>query len=144
MLRCIRICAPNDPIIRRALSGHCGEAVLYFGCRNADRDFLFKDEIAEFTQIGALSKSLVAFSRDAGSPYHYVQDCIKADREVLLRIMLKENGVIFVCGSGTAMAASVDDAISAILRDTGLDAAAATALKKTWHDSKRYIREVWA
>ena len=131
-------------VCRKAQHGPRGEAILYFGCRNADRDYLFKEDIAEFTSSGVLSKSMVAYSRDDGSPHHYVQDCIRADRDTFLRIMLQDAGVVFVCGSGTAMAASVDDVISSILRETGLDAAAATALKKSWHDSKRYIREVWA
>jgi len=40
-----------------------GQALLYFGCRKADEDYLYEEDWQQFVDAGALSKLRVAFSR---------------------------------------------------------------------------------
>lgn len=40
-----------------------GQALLYFGCRKPDEDYLYQEDWQDFLQAGALSKLRVAFSR---------------------------------------------------------------------------------
>jgi hypothetical protein len=40
-----------------------GQALLYFGCRKAEEDYLYQQDWQDFLEAGALSKLRVAFSR---------------------------------------------------------------------------------
>lgn len=39
-----------------------GETLLYYGCRRADEDYLYREELAQFRKDGALTQLNVAFS----------------------------------------------------------------------------------
>ena len=41
---------------------------LYFGCRQSDMDFLYKDELKNAEELGALSAVHVALSRQPAQP----------------------------------------------------------------------------
>jgi hypothetical protein len=41
-----------------------GDTVLYFGCRKKDEDYLYEEELADYTKDGTISQLHVAFSRD--------------------------------------------------------------------------------
>lgn len=45
-----------------------GEFILFYGCRNKQKDFLFKNEIESLTQKKVLTECHVAFSRDPNYP----------------------------------------------------------------------------
>ncbi|NWR26139.1 NOS3 protein, partial [Emberiza fucata] len=58
-----------------ATRGHCppaggplGPMVLVFGCRSSALDHIYREEMEEARQQGALSQVLTAFSREPGSP----------------------------------------------------------------------------
>lgn len=47
---------------------HCGKMTLYFGCRQSDMDFIYKDELKNAEELGALSAVHVALSRQPAQP----------------------------------------------------------------------------
>ncbi|KAG0729088.1 NADPH--cytochrome P450 reductase [Chionoecetes opilio] len=66
-----------------------GKTVLYFGCRNKDKDYLYEEELAKCTDSGLL-KLYVAFSRDQEHKV-YVTHLLEENKEEVWEIIGKEN-----------------------------------------------------
>ncbi len=92
---------------------------LWFGARHPDADLFYQDELADWTESGALTGLRTAFSRSGHR--HYVQDALRQDAEAL-RQLIGLGAKIMVCG-GRDMAQGVRDALSDILAPHGLTAA---------------------
>src|SRR5215217_2925024 len=61
----------------KAKGANLGPAMLFFGCRHPDQDYLYRDELHAWAADG-LARLSVAFSRVEGQPKVYVQDEIQA------------------------------------------------------------------
>ena len=103
-----------------------GNMTLYFGCRQSEMDFIYKEELKCAEESGALSAVHVALSRQPAQPkvsisYNnaglqfeflacylqtYVQDLLKENADMVVKDLLEESGHIYVCGD-ISMAASV-------------------------------------
>ncbi|HXW20182.1 MAG TPA: flavodoxin domain-containing protein, partial [Roseiarcus sp.] len=119
-----------------------GPALLFFGCRRADQDFLYADELNAFASEG-LVELHVAFSRDSG-PRTYVQDLIVAEAEAVFAL-IERGAVIFVCGDAAKMEPGVKRALSDLKRRrSGMDAAAADQWIEELGRQNRYVLDVWA
>lgn len=126
----------------RAGGARLGPAVLFFGCRRPDEDFIYRDEL-DTARADGLVELNVAFSR-AGPERVYVQDLLLRER-ARIAALLDDDAVVFVCGDGARMEPDVRRALARIhaeAKDTGLedgeafvDALAATG---------RYNLDVWA
>ncbi|XP_061444177.1 methionine synthase reductase isoform X2 [Rhineura floridana] len=82
-----------------------GETWLFFGCRHKLRDYLFLDELRHFVENGTLTNLKVSFSRDVLTAVEtdtpkYVQDNLRLYCKEVSRIVLREKGYFYVCGSG--------------------------------------------
>ena len=66
-----------------------------------------RDDFSQFVEDGALSELVTCFSRDpeteVGAPRH-VQDNIWLRKERLVRLLLEEDSVFYVCGDAKNMA----------------------------------------
>jgi NADPH-ferrihemoprotein reductase len=89
---------------RLAMMGRpVGSTKLFFGCRSADSDYLYQDELAELQS--SLSKTLevvTAFSRtemNVSGGKMYVQDRVREHEEAVVRLLVEENAYFYVCGS---------------------------------------------
>jgi cytochrome P450/NADPH-cytochrome P450 reductase len=92
-----------------------GKALLFFGCRHPEQDFLYEQELKAFAEQG-ITTLYVAFSRLAGQPKTYVQDQIRAHKEEVWQLI--ENGATFyLCGDASKMAPDVRKAISEIYQE---------------------------
>jgi cytochrome P450/NADPH-cytochrome P450 reductase len=119
-----------------------GPALLFFGCRRADQDFLYADELKAFASEG-LVELRVAFSRDSGSRT-YVQDLIVAEAEAVFSL-IERGAVIFVCGDAAKMEPGVKRALTDLKRRrSGMDAAAADQWIEELGRQNRYVLDVWA
>ena len=117
---------------------------LVFGCRHADRDFLYEGELREMERDGTLGRLDVAFSRDTDTKV-YVQDVLRQHPEDVRAVLSAESGLVYVCGDGFAMAKDVNDALVEIL-STGsepMDAKSAAAYLQGLMKSGRYVRDIW-
>ncbi|RXM98602.1 Methionine synthase reductase [Acipenser ruthenus] len=128
---------------------HFGETWLFFGCRHKDKDFLFRDELRHFLENGTLTHLKVCFSRDSlGSTEEakpkYVQDNLRLCAQDLTRILLKENGCIYVCGDAKNMAKDVNEALIDIVgKELQVDQLEAMNVVAGLRDKKCYLQDIW-
>jgi sulfite reductase alpha subunit-like flavoprotein len=47
-----------------------GGAMLFFGCRRPNEDFIYKDELEAWTESGAITDLVLAFSRETKQKVH--------------------------------------------------------------------------
>ena len=74
-------------------------AHLFFGCRQMQSDFIYKQELESFEKDGVLTSSYYAFSREQGKPKTYVQDLMKQEIELVRNVLANHNGCLYICGS---------------------------------------------
>src|SRR5258708_38162802 len=99
---------------RKARGATLGPALLFFGCRHPDQDYLYADELKGFAADGIVELH-VAFSR-ADRRKTYVQNLIAAQQDRVWSLI--ENGAtIYVCGDGSTMEPGVKLALTAIYRE---------------------------
>ncbi len=130
---------------RRALKERgreLGPALLFFGCRRAGDDFLYRDELERFESEGLVTLH-VAFSRE-GTEKVYVQHRI-AERAGDVWALLERGATVYVCGDGSRMEPQVRATFAALYRErTGGDEAAAATWLAGLTASGRYVLDVWA
>jgi NADPH-ferrihemoprotein reductase len=128
-----------------------GEAVLYFGCRSADADYIYRDELeAAVGRSGTnapLSALHVAFSRPppGGPPRAHVQDIMATHAATLRDLLVARSGYLYVCGDAKNMARDVHRMLleRVLGGPGGMTAAAAEAAAQRMHDEGRLQRDVW-
>ena len=105
---------------------------LYFGARNAEDGFLYREELGRLVTDRRLSTLTTAFSRSANKAY--VQDRLVADAP-RLRELVAQGAQILVCG-GRRMAEGVAAAWERVLAGSGLSVAQLRA-------QGRYVEDVY-
>lgn len=123
-----------------------GSNVLYFGCRQENVDYIYKDEMQDYIKDGILTSLYTAFSREPGQPKVYVQNLMAKEQNAkeLIDLITKQGAYIYVCGA-TAMGTDVNHCFLQLLQQHGVcqTEAAATAYMKNLHDQGRYVQELW-
>ena len=120
----------------RAAGAKPGPAMLFFGCRRADEDFLYADELNGYAADGLVDLH-VAFSRPPEGGRTYVQDLMRREGEAVRRL-IEAGAVVYVCGDGSRMEPAVKLALADILGPQG-DAAVASLA-----EAGRYVLDVWS
>lgn len=80
-----------------------GEMVLFFGCRRPDEDYLYADEF------------LTAEKELDGKKPGYVQDRVVEDGDDMVRMLLKEDASLYICGRAS-MAREVGQKLGQIMQ----------------------------
>eukprot|EP01133_Synstelium_polycarpum_P016304 gene16304-19392_t len=91
-----------------------GDCLFYFGCRHADRDYLYKQELEQHLSNSTLTKLQVSFSRDSSEPV-YVQHLMKNDGDQIWSVM-ERGGYFYISGSSGKMPKDVRRALIEIIR----------------------------
>ena len=127
----------------RAKGAALGPAMLLFGCRRADEDFLYAQELQGFATDGIVDLH-VAFSRGPKGPKTYVQDLMRREGDALWRL-LEAGAVVFVCGDGARMEPDVK---RALIELHGARTSAPPSDSEAWMarlgESGRYVLDVWS
>jgi len=89
-----------------------GDALLFFGCRRPDHDFIYEAEFQSHIKSGSLTELHTAFSR-AGDEKRYVQHVLYEQREAVWNL-LRKGACVYVCGDGSKMAPDVMDCFARI------------------------------
>jgi len=111
-----------------------GPAQLYFGCRNRNDDYIYKDEIAKFKADGVISEVYEAFSREQENKI-YVQDILKNNTsEVVKDLILNQNAYFYICGA-MQMGKAVETILTDILGEEHL---------QIMKENGRFAKELWS
>jgi len=120
-----------------------GPALLFFGCRHPEQDFIYADELRAWNDQGVVELQ-TAFSRLDPSKKCYVQDKL---RECGDRVwgLIEQGAIIYVCGDASQMAPSVRHALAELYADRK---GATVEQGEAWIDQlmvqNRYLVDVWS
>jgi cytochrome P450/NADPH-cytochrome P450 reductase len=127
---------------RKAKGATLGPAMLFFGCRHPDQDFLYADELKAMAASG-ITELFTAFSRTDG-PKTYVQHLLATQKDKVWSL-IEQGAIIYVCGDGGEMEPDVKAALVAIYREkSGSDAATGARWIEDLGTKNRYVLDVWA
>lgn len=132
-------------VIKKARNAAVGPAILYFGCRHHEKDFIYADELAQWEADGVVSVR-GCFSKVApeGQKARRVPDRMWDERKELAQLFGEGGAKIFICGSASKLAKSTGEVCMRIYRDTfpgKTEEEAAVWLEKVKED--RYVSDVF-
>ncbi|HET7888318.1 MAG TPA: cytochrome P450 [Bradyrhizobium sp.] len=126
----------------KAKGSTLGPAMLFFGCRHPEQDYLYAEELKAFAAEG-ITDLYTAFSRGDG-PKTYVQNLIAAQKDKVWAL-IERGAIIYVCGDGGKMEPDVKAALVAIYREnSGADAQGGQRWIDDLGAKNRYVLDVWA
>jgi cytochrome P450/NADPH-cytochrome P450 reductase len=127
---------------RKTKGATLGPALLFFGCRHPEQDFLYADELKAFAASG-IAELHTAFSRADGQKT-YVQHLVAAQKDKIWSL-IEQGAITYVCGDGGKMEPDVKAGLVTIYRErTGADAAAGANWIEDLGARNRYVLDVWA
>ncbi|MEW5297446.1 MAG: hypothetical protein WDW36_000654 [Sanguina aurantia] len=138
----------NDSVTAPPLGGlPFAPAYLFFGCRNEASDFLYREQLQHYQDVGVLDREhglTTAFSRDQSSKV-YVTHRIRDSGAWLWRLLHGSGAHVYVSGSAQKMPAQVASAFERVAQaHGGLDAAAAAQYVRRLELGGRYHVEAWS
>lgn len=121
-----------------------GPAVLFYGCRDHEEDYLYRDELAAWEAAGAV-RVRPAFSRRAPREQAtaHVDEVVWAEREEV-RDLFKAGARVLVCGSASRLGRSTHDVCVRIYREGHPEVSAEEA--EEWmlkQKEDRYLSDVF-
>lgn len=108
-------------------------AWLFFGARNGETDFLYREELEHYAGSGVLTRLDTAFSRDQEEKV-YVQDRMW-EHGADLWAWLDAGAAVYVCGDAQRMAKDVNDTLTRIVARYG---------RMTLRDSEAWVKQLIA
>src|SRR5581483_7004768 len=99
----------------QAAGKQVGKALLFFGCRHPQQDFIYESELRTFVEQG-ITELIIAFSREDEQKKVYVQDKIKERAEQVWQL-IQDGAIIYVCGDASKMAPDVRKTFAAIYQE---------------------------
>ncbi|KAL3314278.1 hypothetical protein Ciccas_007102 [Cichlidogyrus casuarinus] len=138
--------------------GHVlGKCLLFFGCRNKDKDFMYEEELCEYLERGVLSNLFLAFSRDpvsqedekllirANAKKIYVQTRIKEHGQLVWQLLNDKGAYLYICGDAKNMAVDVRKSLIDVALEHGqLSPAQAENFFNNLESQNRFLSDVWS
>lgn len=119
-----------------------GTALLFFGCRHPEEDFLYRKELEAFEREGVM-KLYTAFSRLDPQKKVYVQDKIYEDKDEVWRL-LQDGAIAYICGDTTHMVPDVRRTFARIYQEqTGRSEQEAHQWLADLEARDRYMVDIW-
>lgn len=122
-----------------------GTNVLFFGCRNAEQDYIYENELTGFSANKGVELH-VAFSRATARKKVYVQHLMRVPETAnrLYELIHQHNAFIYVCGDAKAMAKDVNHALRDIIAEKrGISESEAESVIEGLRTNNRYLCDVW-
>ncbi|KAK3677505.1 hypothetical protein LTR78_002355 [Recurvomyces mirabilis] len=94
-----------------------GKALLYFECRDREKDFLCRSELEAWEEQGIVElRPTFSKAGSAGIGYKYVPDRLWAEREEIVELF-RAGAKVFLCGSASKLARSTNEVFEKIVRE---------------------------
>ncbi|MCC2110113.1 MAG: flavodoxin domain-containing protein, partial [Hyphomicrobiales bacterium] len=120
-----------------------GPAMLFFGCRRPDQDYLYADELKAYAADGIVELH-TAFSRMDGQPKTYVQDLVRAQQDRVWEL-IEAGAIVYICGDGGKMEPDVKRALVEIYcARKNASPEQGEAWINEMGATNRYVLDVWA
>lgn len=105
--------------IKNARNAKVGPAILYFGCRHFEKDYIYSEELKQWEADGVVSVR-GCFSKVApeGQKAQRVPDRMWDERKELAELFGEGGAKVFICGSASKLAKSTAEMCMKIYRDT--------------------------
>ncbi|MGB3501517.1 MAG: cytochrome P450 [Mesorhizobium sp.] len=133
----------QERVMQKAAGATLGPALLFFGCRHPDEDYLYRKELEAMEKEGIVDLH-VAFSRPSKGDKVYVQDMIRKERKKVWKL-IEAGAKIFICGDGSRMEPDVKRTLVRIhSEETDSDAETSEAWIDALGRSDRYVLDVWS
>ncbi len=148
--------APFISYLRSQLGQRDKNLWLFYGCRDPEKDFLFKTEIVDFSEQNLLKKCFVSFSRAENSGdvtlkniyqpgCKYVQDTIRLNSKEIGQLIYEHEAFVYVCGDGAKMSKDVLQCLAECLAEQySLSLEHASKYLLDMIKTKRYKQDIWA
>jgi len=119
-----------------------GEAILFFGCRHRQQDYIYAKELEAYANQGLMELFVACSRMDAKKMY--VQDLIREHWRAVWKL-LDAGAKIYVCGDGSRMEPDVRRALGEMYRvQTRTDEAGSERWLADLTRQNRYVLDVWA
>lgn len=146
-------CAPFRAFIAeralQSISEKTAPILFFFGCRNEENDFLYRDFWLSHSQDGGVISEakgggfFVAFSRDQPQKV-YVQHKMEEERERVWNL-LSSGASVYIAGSSTKMPADVMSCIEKIVaKEGGVTSESAVGWLRALERARKYHVEAWS
>jgi NADPH-ferrihemoprotein reductase len=146
--------------------GVAGNNILYFGCKNKNVDYIYQDEISDYSNRKVITSLHLAFSRDQANKV-YVQNLLNEPENsqkfmesiqaggsysfihtpayLLTHLLTCSLGYVYVCGA-TSMGNDVHETIVQIIMKHNKYSSKQQALDvvKSLQTNGRYVQELWS
>ncbi|KAL5273194.1 MTRR family protein [Megaselia abdita] len=120
-----------------------GKSWLFNGVRCKESS-IYRERFIEFKASGVLDKFFESYSRDEECKYKYVQDQIVGNEESFVKLLLKEETVLFVCADGAGISKGVEECISKCLeRVLAIDDVQSKELVLKFKKERKYREDLW-
>jgi cytochrome P450/NADPH-cytochrome P450 reductase len=120
-----------------------GTALLYFGCRHPEKDYICALEMETWEASGLVSlRPCFSQQPSASADYKYVGQRLEAEKEEVVALF-KRGAKIFLCGSASKLAKSVNEVLERIVmeyKSVDLEEARAWLAKQK---ADRYVSDVF-
>jgi sulfite reductase (NADPH) flavoprotein alpha-component len=135
--------APFRAFLQERLAiGARGRNWLFFGNPHRETDFLYRDELLEYSRDGLLARLETAFSRDQDHKVYVQHRMLEHAAE--LWAWLEDGAHLYVCGDAERMARDVDRGLAYIVAKQGrMEPAAAKSYLARLASEGRYQRDVY-
>jgi sulfite reductase alpha subunit-like flavoprotein len=128
---------------------HVGAVHVFFGCRHADHDWLYREEMQDYVERGLIHELYTAFSRD--HPKTYVQDLMRQESTAqrLVNLIVEENASLYLCGDGNEMAKDVQATLIDLLANSSSSSGLAGSVDESklylekLKTQKRFLMDIW-
>ncbi|KAK2553222.1 NADPH-dependent diflavin oxidoreductase 1 [Acropora cervicornis] len=119
------------------------DCVLFFGCRNSNKDFFFREEWQTLTENGSL-QLFTAFSRDQEEKV-YVQHRLVENSALVWDVLVNKQGWCYIAGNSQRMPADVTEALLEIfIKEGKMDKSRAEEFLKSLESTRHFQSETWS